>query len=132
MCFTGGYEWIDCTNDAIDIGFDPYESNPYNTSLYPYNIVPANPSIASYCGSLWTSSASAYFKTAPITSYTQSGDRGTNETVFIETFSWVPTATQCCLNCTIMGGAIQVMVWPTPAPVPAVTTLVDKKANYTL
>jgi hypothetical protein len=145
FCYDGPYGGvaIDCSNSAIALGFDPIYSNPYNTSLYTDNIVPANPSIASYCGSLWSSSVAAFFATDPISTETgtytivpfTSGEptRTTvsEETFFENTFTWVPTATQCCLNCTISGGAIQVMVWPTPAPSPPVSTLVDAAANFT-
>lgn len=146
-------EPLDCSNSAYAIGFDPISGNPYNTAVYPDNIVPANPSIASYCGSLWSSSAAAFFATDPVSTrtgtytlspFTYSGESGrygetiTALTTFVSedyyfsgSFSWVPTATQCCLNCTISGGAIQVMVWPTPAPTPAVSTLVDTAANFT-
>lgn len=130
-CYNLADGWVNCANNAGAIGFDPTD-NPYNTIIYSENIVPPNPSIASYCGSLWSSSAAAFFATDPYKSYTQSGDTGGNGTLYVNTFSWQPTATQCCLNCTIMGGAIQVMVWPTPPPVPAVTTLVDEATNYTL
>jgi hypothetical protein len=58
--------WVNCGKSALGwdangwegtaVGFfDP--NNPYNTKSYPDNIVPANPSVASYCGSLWSSSA---------------------------------------------------------------------------
>jgi hypothetical protein len=124
---TDGEGWYDCwrPEDPQEIGFDPI--SPYNTTAYPYNIVPPDPSVASLCGSLWTSSASAYFSTAPITTNTEFG-----WVLFQnQNWEWVPSE-PCCLNCTLLGGAITVMVWPTPAPTPAVATLVDTVNNFTL
>ena len=40
-------------------------------------------------------------------------------------------ASPCCSSCTIFGGNVQVYAWPTPAPTPAVSTLVDA-SNFTL
>jgi hypothetical protein len=40
-------------------------------------------------------------------------------------------ASPCCSSCTIFGGNVQVFAWPTPAPTPAVSTLVDA-SNFTL
>jgi hypothetical protein len=48
--------------------------------------------------------------------------------------TWYYTASPpCCLSCTVFGGggAVQVFYWPTPAPTPGVSTLVNS-ANFTL
>lgn len=124
-CRSTDFEWHDCyrPEDPEDIGFDPI--SPYNTTVHPYNIVPPDPSVASLCGSLWTSSASAYFSTAPISTLTEFG-----WVLFQNDFKWAPSE-PCCLNCTLLGGAITVMVWPTPPPTPAVATLIDTSNNFT-
>lgn len=38
----------------------------------------------------------------------------------------------CCLQCTIYGQGVQLEYWPTPAPEPPVSTLIDEATNYTL
>jgi hypothetical protein len=103
---------------------------PYNTTEFPYNIVPPNTSIASLCASSWTNSVISYYATAAVYTVTNTWD--TSVDAFDEQiFTWAPEY-PCCLNCTILGGAITVMVWPTPAPDPPVPTLIDTAANFTL
>lgn len=75
--------------------------NPYNTTLFPYNIYPPNPSLESRCGSSWLSEKSD----SPVVP---------------------PAASPCCLNCTLFGGDVQVFVWPTPRPTPLVNTVYDE------
>ena len=45
-------------------------------------------------------------------------------------FSYSPVE-PCCGNCTLYGGDVLVYYWPTPAPTPGVTELVNA-ANFTL
>ena len=49
------------------------------------------------------------------------------------TASWSPTITSPCCNtdCTIQPANAQILFWPTPAPLPNVTTLVGTD-NFTL
>jgi hypothetical protein len=37
----------------------------------------------------------------------------------------------CCLGCEIYGAAVQLEYWPTPAPTPAASILVDDATNFT-
>jgi hypothetical protein len=41
-------------------------------------------------------------------------------------------AEPCCYNCSLYGGDVQVYYWPTPAPTPGVTKLVNAANNFTL
>lgn len=110
---------------------DPYARmdlrSPYNTTAFPYNIIPPNDMIASQCAISWTSKASIWLSTASLMTNTM-------DQVSIwypENFDWTPSP-PCCLNCTMLGGnGVQVMVWPTPAPTPPVATLINSN-NYTL
>lgn len=125
-------EWRDCyrSGDPEAIGFFPSQ-NPYNTTANPYNIVPPNPSLASMCGDMWTSSASVFFSTAVVTTQEINTSPTVYWTDYQDSFSWIPEE-PCCLNCTLLGGSVTVMMWPTPAPTPAVSTLIDTGSNFTL
>lgn len=50
---------------------------------------------------------------------------------FVSPFSFVPSS-PCCSSCTLFGGTVQVFNWPTPAPEPPVSVLVDPENNFTL
>ena len=54
-------------------------NNPYDTSMFPSNIVPANPSLASLCGSMFSSAESLWLSTAFVTSTTYPGYTNTNQ-----------------------------------------------------
>jgi hypothetical protein len=47
--------------------------NPYDTSMSPSNIIPPNPSLATYCSLAWSSAESVFLSTAIITSTTYPG-----------------------------------------------------------
>ena len=49
---------------------------------------------------------------------------------YVPTFTWIP-AEPCCSRCIIFGGTVSVFHFPTPAPTPAVSILVDRD-NFTL
>jgi len=53
------------------------------------------------------------------------------DTYWVSAFTFTPSA-PCCSSCTVLGGTVQVLNWPTPAPQPSVSILVDAKNNYTL
>lgn len=53
------------------------------------------------------------------------------EPYFVSPFTFSPSAA-CCSTCTIFGGTVQVFNWPTPAPQPPTSILVDSKNNFTL
>jgi hypothetical protein len=50
---------------------------------------------------------------------------------FVTPFTFIPSA-PCCSSCTLFGGTVRVFNWPTPAPQPPTTILVDLKNNFTL
>ncbi|MCJ1393764.1 hypothetical protein MMC18_006640 [Xylographa bjoerkii] len=124
--------------------------NPYNTTLHPYNIVPPNPSLASYCGSVWSQQGKQFLTTAAwqtfsgtfwseawVEASTATGS-SISSTLFTGLYQYLnigdtipaPTSAPCCLNCTVFGGNVQVFYWPTPAPSPPVTSLVNS-AGFT-
>ena len=113
--------------------------SPYNTTWYPWNIVPPNPSLASYRAALFTSTLSHWLATAEVTTmansavlYAYMNSIPTGISVSEPgRFTWTAPGPPCCLNCTVFGGQVQIMVWPTPAPTPAVSTLINAD-NYTL
>jgi len=49
---------------------------------------------------------------------------------YVSAFNYTATS-PCCMSCTLSGGNVQVMYWPTPAPSPPVSTLVNAE-GYTL
>jgi hypothetical protein len=104
--------------------------NPYNTSLYPYNIVPPNATLASICNAQWTSQNSGYLTSA---AYTHQGDYCYPVGIQYSLVDPLPVTPvePCCLNCTIYGGNVQVYYWPTPAPTPGFSTLTTS-AGFTL
>jgi len=135
-----GFGYGDCNRpgDPVHAGYP----NPYDTSLFPSNIVPANPSLASFCSKIYVSEYSQFLSTAVITTTTYPGYTDYEENPPITYTSqeldiyynenWYYTATPpCCLNCTLFGGNVQVYYWPTPAPSPPVSRLVNA-AGFTL
>lgn len=140
--------------------FGGAEWNPYGPDPYGFpNNAPA--SINAYCSSLFESSSSHFLSTVALTSstvapytiietpflltetegsaltLTVTETAATTELVGGEVyvynqnrFTFIPSA-PCCLNCTLFGGTVQVYYWPTPAPSPPVTKLVNA-ANFTL
>jgi hypothetical protein len=50
---------------------------------------------------------------------------------FLNHFSYT-VEEPCCGSCSVFGRNVQVFQWPTPAPLPPVSTLVDIKNNFTL
>lgn len=71
--------------------------------------------------------------TSTITGYTSllSTRSAHQDAYFVSPFSFV-AASPCCSSCTLFGGTVQVYDWPTPAPQPPVSILVDPKNNFTL
>lgn len=105
--FEGNRNGLNITSFSHNTADALYQNqNPYNTTLFPYDIYPPNSSLESRCGSSWLSEKSH----SPVVP---------------------PAASPCCLNCTLFGGDVQVFVWPTPRPTPLVNTVVDE-SGYTL
>jgi hypothetical protein len=140
---------LDANGDDCRLPYSPYYNldlyNPWNTTQNPTNILPPNPSLASYCSSVfvdaldsWMATAAVYYygntyvaettnRMGDISSYTTST---TTWARFQDELFFTPKA-PCCLNCTLYGGTVQVYYWHTPAPSPPVTALVDS-SNFTL
>jgi len=115
-------------------------SNPYETITFP-----SNPSRASLCSSDWTQQILQYISTADVSTglvYSETivttingqisalVSSATQEMFVGPEFAYT-VSTPCCLQCTLFGGTVQVFYWPTPAPSPPVTALVNT-AGYTL
>jgi hypothetical protein len=118
-------------------------SNPYDTTLYPYNIVPANATLASFCSSAFEAETSLWLATASVTESTwaitfldgaKSTTASTTDSMayssYDEPFTYTP-APPCCLNCTLYGGHVQVFYWPTITASNSISTLVNQ-AGFTL
>lgn len=99
-----------------------------------------------YCASQSRSQVSQFLATAPITAgpIVPKSTFVTSWFSLSQTESWsaytpyyyVPEFTftaskPCCLSCTLFGGNVQVYNWPTPAPSPPVSTLVNSN-GFTL
>ncbi len=120
----GNWEDSDCMrpgDPVVNVG-------AYN--IYKYE-ASWDPVMSSSCSSQFESSLSSWEATAPITSFgfTATDEEGkpvqTESYVqYVDFFTFAPP-TGCCLNCTLYGGNVQVYYWPTPAPTPAVSTLVN-------
>lgn len=99
----------------------------YDINPYYYWGATAIPSLSSQCGVKWTSSYDQFLATAKIA---PSSIDTVTAPFYAESFSFTPTA-PCCSSCTLSGARVQVRFWPTPAPVPAVSVLVDPDTNFT-
>jgi hypothetical protein len=105
----------------------------------PYVYATWDPIVASSCSKVFQSSYDQFKSTGEVTSWqiTPTGENGqpVNTETFVqykEWFNFVPKeGSGCCLNCTLYGGNVQVYYWPTPAPTPAASILVNE-ANFTL
>lgn len=119
----------------------PNTANPYEL-FFDYS----DPFV-SQCSSSWDSSFSSWLATVPIITQTSTFSEALDEpegyiayTTVLTTQTYVnfggdfsyTAAAPCCYNCSLYGGDVQVYAWPTPAPTPAVTKLVDSANNFTL
>jgi hypothetical protein len=102
------YEYNCYRSGNPDAGFD--FRSPYNTTFYPWNIVPPNPSLASYCAALFTSTLSHWLATAEIVTYGSNNvfyaymnslQTGTGSVSQVGEFTWTAPGPPCCLNCTV-------------------------------
>lgn len=129
------------------------------TNIYALNKqwtypTPQRSSEWSSCSSVWSTSYAAFTKTNPNTALVTNapntavyastmtehptGNLSMVNAVFSRTykpqvlgaFTFIPTGA-CCLQCTMFGGEVQVYNWPTPAPVPPVTKLINTE-GFTL
>ena len=124
--------YFDC-NRPGDPELPTNASNPYDDIVYVFS----DP-LASQCSSSYESSFSSWMASAIIT--TQTVTYSDQSEVAYTTEAWVhfeggfsyKAAEPCCYNCSLYGGNVQVYYWPTPAPTPGVTKLVDIANNFTL
>lgn len=80
----------------------------------------ADPSLASKCGAQWSAESSKYIQTGRITRY------ATGQPALYAQ-QWIFTIkSPCCGQCSIDGMSAELRYWPTPAPTPAVTAIVDE------
>lgn len=126
---------------------DPAFYNPFDTSLYPQNILSPDPSLASYCSPIWTSNILDWERTWPLTTETwmiplytgpATGSAliatGTSFETAIQSVYGTPDihySPPCCLTCTVFGDRVQVFYWPTTTPTPVASVLVND-AGFTL
>lgn len=80
----------------------------------------SDPVLASKCGAEWSAESSKYIQTGRITRY------ATRQlTMYAENWIFTPKP-PCCGQCTIDGMSAELRFWPTPAPTPEVTAIVDE------
>ena len=103
--------------DSFPNNHDPEEGTSEHGGLIPY-LYGLNESAKSYCPSLEKANYSSWAATAStfMTSYA--------DIVTGPLWSLVVTPPCCDTFCDIGVSAAQLLYWPTPAPVPAVTTVV--------
>jgi hypothetical protein len=60
-------------------------------------------------------------------------ENASGNSYYVTSFTWTASRQgPCCLDCSIGGGTVQLLVWPTPAPTPAISLLVEESSNFTL
>lgn len=77
-----------------------------------------DPSLASKCGAQWSAESSEYIQSGRITTYSGQPAR------YADQWNYIPKS-PCCGQCSIDGMSAELRYWPTPAPTPAVTAIVD-------
>lgn len=115
---------------------EPFVSQYYEATN-PYEFGYSGP-IASQCSESFESSLSSWEATAAIetsslvyTPYSGASPTTSYTVDFDDYFTFAP-AEPCCGNCTLfVGNNVHVFYWPTPAPTPGITKLVNA-ANFTL
>ena len=112
---------------AYTVGRDCAILQDYALNPYYYWGATVIPPLSSQCAVKWTSSHEQFLATAAIA---PSSIDTVTAPFYAESFSFTPTK-PCCSSCTLSGANVQVRFWPTPAPVPAVSILVDPETNFT-
>ena len=86
----------------------------------------------------WTSDSRKFLTTAPLTTVTvywpewgPGASRSSTTKVVPAEFKF-KASDPCCAKCSVKGHEVQVFYWPTPALTPALSTLVDTSASFTL
>ena len=80
----------------------------------------SDPSLASKCGAGWSAESSKYIQSGRITRYATG-----QPAWYAKAWNFTPKP-PCCGQCSIDGMSAELRFWPTPAPSPEVTAIVDK------
>lgn len=90
----------------------------------PYTSV-SDVALRSQCASQFSSGYSEFIATASIVPQHTTSNYYVQPAYYVSQWTFVAT-TPCCQTCYLSGGNVQVQFWPTPAPKPNVTAVVDK------
>ena len=93
-----------------------YYQNPY-TSI-------SDERLRSECGSQFSSGYSNFIATGSIVPTHTTSNHYVQPAYYADEWSFTASA-PCCQTCYLSGGNVQVQFWPTPAPKPNVTAVVD-------
>lgn len=85
--------------------------NPFTTLSDPF--------LASKCGAQWSADSSKYIQSGRITRYATG-----QPALYAKEWIFTPKP-PCCGQCSIDGMSAELRYWPTPAPTPEVTAIVD-------
>jgi hypothetical protein len=138
-----------CPPDVVDFRSYEDESGYICRPIWPESYCPNPYTSGDICWSSWTNFASSFLGTAfntPTFRFWNTSTRVSNTAspssctlvdasgneVSVTSFTWTASRGPCCLDCSIGGGTVQLMVWPTPAPTPAISLLVEESSNFTL
>ncbi len=138
--------WLSTAPITIVSSYAPYIAAG---EMYPDTTTTSTITELVWSSAIWSSVVSDFMTT--FTSYTYDYSYSLSETtitytgftstgwtmpghvsaLYLDDFTYTPSGA-CCSSCIMTGGDVQVMHWPTPAPSPPVSILVDKESNFTL
>ena len=116
--------WVTATATLTYSGYIPGRSGAVH-AVYgdPYSSV-SDVQLRSLCASQFSSDYSDFIKTGSIVPKYTTSNHYVQPAYYNESWTFVATS-PCCQTCYLSGGNVQVQYWPTPAPTPPVTALVD-------
>lgn len=91
----------------------------------PYVGISTDPGLSSQCSLQWSSAFSKYIATGLITTEVFTVLNTTTSYKLYENIYRFSATSPCCLACQLEANNAQVLFWPTPAPTPGVSALVD-------
>jgi hypothetical protein len=140
-----------CPPDVVDVRSYEDEAGYICAQGAPEYVYCPNPyTSGGICWSSWTNFATSFLATAfntPTFSFWNTStsvastaspsscvlEDASGNSYYVTSFTWTASRQgPCCLDCSIGGGTVQLMVWPTPAPTPAISLLVEESSNFTL
>ncbi len=133
-CITDTYGSPDCW-ETQTVAYDPPGYVPGRSGAIhadyqnPYTSV-SDIRLRSLCASQYSAGYSNFIKTGSIVAEYTTSDYYVQPAYYNESWQFVATS-PCCQTCYLSGGNVQVQYWPTPAPTPAVTALVNSN-GFTL